>query len=297
MVNCGLIVGSAIGRPKEREDSLEHNVGVSPMTLLDSGGGHHRVMTTLVTRYVRYWADGQIAYGIQDGETIKELDGNFLTGTAAPTGKSTTLDNVKLLAPCEPSKVIAVGRNYQSHLGDRAPLTEPGVFLKLPSAVIATGDAIVIPPGATDVHYEGELVVVIGKPASRITREEAPNYIFGVTAGNDVSERQWQKNDVQWFRAKASDTFAPLGPAIARGLNYNDLKVESRINGEVRQSQRTSDMLFDVETMVSYVSQFITLSPGDVLYTGCPGKTRAMQPGDTVEVEVEGVGILRNTVR
>lgn len=254
-------------------------------------------MATPVTRYVRYWAEGKARYGVLDGDTIQELDGNFLSETVARTGKSAALSSVRLLAPCEPSKVIAVGRNYQSHLGDRAALTEPGVFLKLPSAVIATGETIVIPPGATDVHYEGELVVVIGKTASRVSKGEAPNHIFGVTAGNDVSERQWQKNDVQWFRAKASDTFAPLGPAIAQGLNHNDLKVESRINGEVRQSQRTSDMLFDVETMVSYVSQFITLSPGDVLYTGCPGKTRAMQPGDTVEVEVEGVGTLRNTVR
>ena len=254
-------------------------------------------MTTLVTRYVRFWAEGTAQYGTLEDSTVYGLNENFLSGKAERSGRSFPVEKVRLLAPCEPQKVLAVGRNYQSHLGERAPLAEPGVFLKLPSAVIATGEAIVIPPGATDVHYEGELVLVIGKTASRITKEQAPDYIFGVTAGNDVSERQWQKNDVQWFRAKGSDTFAPLGPAIATGLNYNNLRVESRVNGEVRQSQSTSDMLFDVETMVSFISQYITLSPGDVIYTGCPGKTRPMQSGDVVEVDIEGVGTLRNTVR
>jgi 2-keto-4-pentenoate hydratase/2-oxohepta-3-ene-1,7-dioic acid hydratase in catechol pathway len=147
------------------------------------------------------------------------------------------------------------------------------------------------------VHYEAELVVVIGKRASRLSKADVPSHIFGVTAGNDISERLWQKHDVQWFRAKASDTFGPLGPAIVQGLQYNDLLLESRVNGEVRQSQRTRDMLFDIPTMVSYISQFVTLFAGDVIYTGTPAKTRAMQPGDVVEVEIEGIGVLRNPVR
>jgi 2-keto-4-pentenoate hydratase/2-oxohepta-3-ene-1,7-dioic acid hydratase in catechol pathway len=193
--------------------------------------------------------------------------------------------------------VIAVGRNYKSHLGEKAIPQFPAVFLKLPTCIIGHEDTIVIPPGATDVHYEGELVVVMGKTAKGVSREDAAGYIFGVTAGNDISERIWQKSDVQWFRAKASDTFGPLGPAIVQGLRYNDLLVQSRVNGEVRQSQRTSDMLFDVETIVSYISQFSTLLPGDVIYTGTPMLTRAMHPGDVVEVEIEGIGILRNHVR
>jgi 2-keto-4-pentenoate hydratase/2-oxohepta-3-ene-1,7-dioic acid hydratase in catechol pathway len=155
----------------------------------------------------------------------------------------------------------------------------------------------VIPEGATDVHHEAELVIVIGTTAYRVSKEDAPKYIFGITAGNDVSERVWQRNDVQWFRAKASDTFGPLGPAIVQGLNYDDLLVQCRINGEVVQSQRTCDMLFPVDTIVSYVSQYVTLFPGDIIYTGTPGKTRAMHPGDKVEVEIEGVGTLKNTVR
>ena len=253
-------------------------------------------MASPITRYVRYLTNGKACYGVLEGQTIHELKGNFLHDVT-PTGNALRAGDVRLLAPCEPSKVIAVGRNYKSHLGERTPTAYPSVFLKLPSCIIGPDEAIVIPPGATDVHYEAELVVVIGETASKLSKEDVASHIFGVTAGNDISERVWQKNDVQWFRAKASDTFGPLGPAIVRGLDYNDLLVQSRVNGEVRQSQRTCDMLFDVATMVSYISQFITLFTGDVIYTGTPAQTRAMQPGDVVEVEIEGVGVLRNPVR
>jgi 2-keto-4-pentenoate hydratase/2-oxohepta-3-ene-1,7-dioic acid hydratase in catechol pathway len=126
--------------------------------------------------------------------------------------------------------------------------------------------------------------------------DAAADYVFGVTAGNDVSERDWQRSDLQWLRAKASDAFAPIGPAIVSGLDHNDLLVQTRVNGEIRQSERSSDLIFDIETIVSYVSRYVTLMPGDVIFTGTPGSTRAMQPGDVVEVEVEGVGVLRNTV-
>ena len=253
-------------------------------------------MASSAPRYVRYSTKGKNCYGILEGQSVRELEGNFLYDIA-PTGNVLPLGDVRLLAPCEPSKVLAVGRNYKSHLGERTPTEYPAVFLKLPSCIIGPDEAIVIPPGATDVHYEAELVVVMGKTASKVSKEEVDSHIFGVTAGNDISERVWQKNDVQWFRAKASDTFGPLGPAIVQGLNYNDLLLQSRVNGEVRQSQRTSDMLFNVATMISYISQFITLFTGDVIYTGTPAKTRAMQPGDIVEVEIEGVGVLRNPVR
>lgn len=249
-----------------------------------------------VTHYIRYVAKGKTSYGLLQGNTVRELSGNFLSDTT-PTGTTLPLAEVRLLPPCEPSKVLAVGRNYQSHLGERSAPPTPGVFLKLPSCIIGPEEAIVIPPGATDVHYEAELVVVMGKTASKISKQDVPAHIFGITGGNDVSERIWQKSDVQWFRAKASDTFGPLGPAIVRGLNYNNLLVQSRVNGELRQSQRTCDMLFDVDTIVSFISQFVTLLPGDVIYTGTPAQTRAMKPGDTVEVEIEGVGILRNPVR
>jgi 2-keto-4-pentenoate hydratase/2-oxohepta-3-ene-1,7-dioic acid hydratase in catechol pathway len=246
-------------------------------------------------KYVRYNHAGQTGYGILEENLIRELDGNFLAGAGA-TGKAVRLADVRLLAPVEPSKVIAVGLNYKSHLGERPARPYPGIFLKLPTSIIATEDPIIYPPDAENVHYEGELVLVIGKKAKSIAEADVPDVIFGVTCGNDVSERIWQKNDLQWFRAKGSDTFGPLGPAVVQGLDYNDLQVMTRLNGEVRQCQRTKDLLFSIATIVSYVSRFVTLLPGDVIYTGTPGTTKPMVPGDTVEVEVEGVGILRNKV-
>ena len=238
--------------------------------------------------YVRYLHGERIAYGILEGDVIRELAGNFLADSR-PTGKSVRLADVRLLAPCEPTKVVAVGLNYKSHIGERATPEYPGLFTKLPTSIIGPEQEIVFPPGAEDVHYEGELVAVIGRRASRVSEAEAPKYIFGVTAGNDVSERKWQRADLQWFRAKGSDTFGPLGPAVVTGLDYKDLQLTTRLNGEVRQSQRTSDLLFSV-------SQFVTLLPGDLIYTGTPGSTKAMKPGDVVEVEIEGVGVLRNKV-
>jgi len=248
-----------------------------------------------VTRFVRFSAAGRIGYGILEGETIRELDVSFLAG-GKPTGRNLQLADVRLLAPCQPSKVIAVGLNYRSHIGTRTAPDQPGIFAKLPTSIIGPEDEIHFPPGATDVHYVGELVVIIGKAAKGVSPEEAGRCIFGVTAGNDVSERQWQKGDLQWLRAKGSDTFGPLGPAIVQGLDYDNLKLETRVNGEVRQSQRTSDLLFDVRRIVSYVSQFFTLQPGDAIFTGTPGTTTAMKVGDVVEVEIEGIGILRNRV-
>jgi 2-keto-4-pentenoate hydratase/2-oxohepta-3-ene-1,7-dioic acid hydratase in catechol pathway len=246
-----------------------------------------------VTKYVRYSAHDTVSYGILEGDTIIELSGDIFA-SPKPTGRRTNLEHVKLLAPCEPKKVIAVGLNYKSHLGERPAAAYPGLFAKLPTSIVGPEANIVFPPGANNVHFEGELVVVIGKRAQNVAAADAAQYIFGVTAGNDVSERDWQKQDLQWFRAKASDTFGPLGPAIVKGLNYNDLLLETRVNGTVVQSQRTKDLIFDVHALVSYISQFVTLEPGDVIYTGTPGTTKAMKPGDVVEIEIEGIGVLRN---
>jgi len=247
------------------------------------------------TRYVRYQSDDGVSYGVQEVDTVRQLSAApYLGGT--PTGITVALADVQLLAPAEPSKVYAVGYNYDSHRGDRVLPPHPPIFLKLPTTIIGPGADIVYPEGATDVHYEAELVVVIGKTASKVSVEDASEYIFGITAGNDVSERNWQANDLQWFRGKASDTFGPLGPAIVTGLNYKDLLVQSRLNGKVMQSQRTRDHIHNVDAIVSFISQTSTLYPGDVIYTGTPGSTTAMQPGDVIEIEVEGVGILRNQI-
>lgn len=248
-----------------------------------------------ITKYVRYTVDGQTSYGRVDGATVQQL-------RAAPwidstrTGRTVPLSRVKLLAPATPSKVIAVGLNYQTHLGERSAATYPGLFTKLPTSIIAHEEDVILPPDANNAHYEGEMVIVIGKKASHVSVAEAKQYVFGITVGNDISERDWQKSDLQWFRAKASDTFGPMGPVLITGLNYDDLLLQTRLNGEVVQSQRTKDLIFSVAAQVSYISQYVTLMPGDVIYTGTPGTTKRIVAGDVVEVELEGVGILRNRV-
>jgi 2-keto-4-pentenoate hydratase/2-oxohepta-3-ene-1,7-dioic acid hydratase in catechol pathway len=166
------------------------------------------------------------------------------------------------------------------------------------SALLKPGGEIRIPQGAHNVHYEGELVVVIGAAASHVSAAEAANYIFGFTCGNDVSERDWQKNDLQWWRAKGCDTFAPLGPVIASAdeFDWRQGRIETRVNGSVLQSGSFSELLFDPNMIVSYVSQCVTLYPGDVIYTGTPGSTSALKNSDIVEIEIPGIGILHNRV-
>jgi 2-keto-4-pentenoate hydratase/2-oxohepta-3-ene-1,7-dioic acid hydratase in catechol pathway len=248
-----------------------------------------------VTKYVRYQAGTVTALGILEGENIRELRGD-LFNKPQPTGKTVKLAAVKLLPPVVPGKVIAVGLNYKSHLGERPAATYPGLFAKMPTSIIAHLEDIVLPADAKNAHYEGEMVLVIGKKAHNVSVADAKSYVFGVTAGNDVSERDWQRTDLQWFRAKASDTFGPLGPSIVTGLNIDNLLLQTRLNGEVVQSQRTEDLIFPVDEIVSYISRYVTLNPGDVIYSGTPGTTKQMKAGDVVEIELEGVGILRNKV-
>lgn len=243
--------------------------------------------------YLRYQQGSQTAYGLLDGETIHELAGH-LFDKPVKTGRTLRLEEVTVLTPVEPSKVIAVGLNYKSHLGEASPAEYPGLFSKFPTSLIADGENIVIPGDSTNIHYEGEMVVVIGKEAKNVAPDAVDDHIFGITIGNDVSERAWQRADLQWFRAKGSDTFGPLGPYIVTGLDYSDLLLETRVNGEVRQSSSTELLIFDVPTIVSYVSRYVTLHPGDVIYTGTPGVTRAFKAGDLIEISLEGVGVLRN---
>lgn len=245
--------------------------------------------------FVRFDAGGEVSFGLLEDEAVFPVRGNIFEEYEILPG-SIPLSDVRLLVPVVPSKVIAVGLNYQSHLGSREPAEYPGLFAKYPTSLVGPEDPIVRPPDSRNLHYEGEMVVVIGKEAKNVAEAEAMEYVFGVTAGNDVSERDWQGADLQWFRAKASDSFGPVGPAIATGLDPDDLLLQTRVNGEVRQSERTEDLLFDVRTIVSYVSRYVTLLPGDLIFTGTPGSTQALEPGDVVEVELEGVGILRNAV-
>jgi 2-keto-4-pentenoate hydratase/2-oxohepta-3-ene-1,7-dioic acid hydratase in catechol pathway len=237
-------------------------------------------------------------HGILDGETVRELPGGLFDSNA-PTGVTHKLAEVKLLYPVQPGKILAVGLNYKSHLGSRPQPAHPEMFYKPTSALQNPDDPIVIPHDATDVHSEGEMVVVVGRKLHKAEPDEARDAVFGVTAGNDVSDRNWQhgeKKDLQWWRAKGSDTFAPLGPAILAGSDYGKLLLQTRINGEVVQKQYTSDLIFDVPAILSWVSGWVTLLPGDIIYTGTPGNTRKMSPGDVVEVELEHVGVLKSPV-
>jgi 2-keto-4-pentenoate hydratase/2-oxohepta-3-ene-1,7-dioic acid hydratase in catechol pathway len=248
---------------------------------------------------LRFERDGRIAFGLVHGSEVEELRGG-LFDSPVPSGKAHPLGELKILAPCAPPKILAVGLNYKSHLGTRPAPTNPEIFYKPITALQHPNEPIVLPPDAQDVHFEGELVVVMGKTVRNASRDEAAAAVFGVTCGNDVSDRNWQRGanaDRQWWRAKGCDTFAPLGPWVVTGLNYGDLGLRTLVNGEVLQEQRTSDLIFNVPETVSFISRYVTLTPGDLIYTGTPGNTRKMQAGDVVEVEIENIGVLRNPVK
>jgi 2-keto-4-pentenoate hydratase/2-oxohepta-3-ene-1,7-dioic acid hydratase in catechol pathway len=250
-------------------------------------------------KYARYEAHGEIAYGVVEGDSVKEI-------TAAPfedhqvTDHTHGLSEVTLLAPVVPGKIVAIGLNYKSHLGDREPPKVPEPFYKTTSALIGPDDPIIIPREAIEegvnVQPEAEFTLVIGKRCKRASRADALSYVLGYTCGNDVSARDWQRNDLQWWRAKSSDTFAPIGPFIVSDLDPSNVRLICRINGEVVQDQLTSDLLYDVPRIIEFVSSMITLEPGDVIMTGTPGSPGNIHAGDVVEVEVEGVGVLRNPV-
>lgn len=266
---------------------------------LVAGAGAAAAADNDVTRFVRFQKGSSISYGILDGDSIQPISAEPFR-SSRKTGGRQQLKDVKLLTPVVPSKVLAVGLNYKSHVGSQTPPSRPEIFYKPITCLRNPGDSIVIPGDAQNVHYEGEMVLVIGKPLSHVSLDEARAGIFGVCCGNDVSERDWQggpSKDLQWWRAKGTDTFGPLGPVLARGLNYGDLLLQTRLNGDVVQKQRTSDLLFDCPTIVSFISKYVALLPGDVIYTGTPGATRKMKPGDSVEVDIEGIGVLKNPVQ
>ncbi|MBS1788536.1 MAG: fumarylacetoacetate hydrolase family protein [Acidobacteria bacterium] len=253
---------------------------------------------TAVEKYVRFERAGRTAYGRLEGDAVRELTGSFLAG-GNPTRVVHPLKSVTLLVPCEAPKIIAVARNYKSHIGNTPPPPRVENFFK-PITCLQRHDApIIYPTDAKNLHYEGELVLVIGKMIRNASREQAREAIWGVTCGNDVSERDWQNGankDIQWWRAKGADTFGPAGPCVARGLDYGNLMLRTRLNGQVVQEASTKDLIYDCETIVSVTSRYVTLTPGDLIYTGTPGVTKPMKPGDIVEVEIEGVGVLRNRV-
>jgi 2-keto-4-pentenoate hydratase/2-oxohepta-3-ene-1,7-dioic acid hydratase in catechol pathway len=261
-------------------------------------------------RVARFAQGGDPRYGVvelaEDGgpnpETIAVVTGDPLAGPVHYTGERVPLADVRLLAPVIPrSKVVAVGRNYAAHaaeLGGDVP-PEPLTFLKPNTSVIGPGEAIVRPVETSDLHYEGELAVVIGRICRRVPVERVPEVVFGYTIANDVTCRDLQQTDDQWTRAKGFDTFCPLGPWIVTHLSLpetDDLDVVTTLNGEVKQDGNTSQMVYKVAGIVSFVSSYTTLLPGDVILTGTPAGVGPMAPGDEVSVSISGIGILTNPV-
>jgi 2-keto-4-pentenoate hydratase/2-oxohepta-3-ene-1,7-dioic acid hydratase in catechol pathway len=248
-------------------------------------------------RLVRFRFGDRIATGVVEGDAVRALAGTFFENPV-PSGEEIPLDDVRLLAPILPSKVVCLGRNYAAHaaeFGGEVP-EEPVVFLKPSTSVSGPGDPIPLPPISNRVDYEGELAVVIGRIARNVRAEETFRYILGYTCGNDVTLRDLQKKDEQWARAKGFDGSCPLGPWVETELDPIDVHLETRVNGEVRQSASTSDMVFGVATIIEFVTAFMTLLPGDVIMTGTPEGVGKLEPGDRVEVVIDGIGVLLNPV-
>ena len=256
-------------------------------------------------KIARFRVARRVAFGVVEGDEIIEIRGSIysrfrLTDTQHP------LSAVKILPPTDPREIWGPGVNFADHLEtaalalgkDVVPIPEhPQPWQKARNSLTGTGDPIIIPKDSTgEVHYEGEVVAVIGKNCRRVTSAQAKRYILGFTCGNDVSERTWQKGDFSFWRAKGADTFAPVGPWIETECDPQQLEIVVRLNTEEVQRFRTNDMLFSFDDIVSYISQSVTLRPGDLVFSGCAGVTGAIKPGDTVEVEVEEIGLLRNPV-
>ena len=262
-----------------------------------------------ITRYVRFTQSGNTSYGILDGQTVRELDGDFLED-ARPTGKTFPLASVKLEIPLDPSKVSKVlGVALNSNLPGGPPLSvrHTRLFAKMPTSLNAHEGGVELPPEAMNLNFEGELVIIIGKKARHVSVDDAEDYIFGYSVGNDFSENTWYKELAQLKEptrliSKSTDTWACLGPVIAKGVDWRDLQIEVRLNGDTVAKGRTKYMRNDVRELVSYISRYMTLLPGDVIYTGTvapavlPGKRHEMQVGDVVEVEIEDIGLLRNKI-
>ena len=256
-------------------------------------------------RIARFTTGADPRFALVEGEPGDEelvvISGDPLYQPTQPTGERVRLaeDGVRLLAPVIPrSKVVGVGRNYAEHaaeLGNAVP-TSPLLFLKPNTSVVGPDDPVVLPDWSEQVEHEAELAVVIGKVTRNVAPDEALSKVFGFTVANDVTARDVQRTDGQWTRAKGFDSSCPLGPWIVPGLDVDDLAVRSRVNGETRQDGRTSQMVFDVAYLVSYVSEVFTLLPGDVILTGTPAGVGPLRERDVVEVEVEDIGVLRNPV-
>jgi len=250
-------------------------------------------------RFYRIEHDGRPRHVVEEGGEWRLVEGDIFTGFDA--GDRVGSAPTRLLAPVEPSKIVCVGLNYKDHAAEqKKPLpAEPLIFIKPSTCVIGPGDGIVLPPGAGRVDHEAEAAVVIGRRASSVREEDAHAYVFGLTCVNDVTARALQEKGVGYTRAKGFDTFAPVGPCIAQGLDYTSpagLAVEAWVNGARRQGSSTRELIFPIPRLVAFISAIMTLLPGDIISTGTPSGIGPLAAGDTVTVKVEGVGELTNPV-
>ena len=246
---------------------------------------------------VRYAYDGFEGYGAIEGDEVHAIVGDIF-GPHKVGDVVAPLSEVRLLAPVRPSKIVCIGRNYRAHAAEmKADVpTQPLLFLKPPSSLIGPGDTILLPAQSSRVEHEGELAVIIGRRAKDVPWNTALTYVFGCACANDVTARDLQRSDGQWTRGKGFDTFCPIGPWIKTNLDTAAVGVRTRVNGHVRQDGHTRDLVFDVPYLVSYISKVMTLEPGDVILTGTPEGVGPLEAGDSVEVEIDGLGVLSNPV-
>ena len=253
---------------------------------------------TPAQRYVRIAREGSPAYGVVEDAEVAVIEPHPFAPNR-PTGERLPLEGLRLLAPVIPSKLVCVGKNYHAHaaeFGGEVP-DEPLFFLKPSSTVIGPGEPILLPTDRSDeVHHEAELAVVVGALLQRVGPDEAAAGILGYTAANDVTARDLQRRESQWFRAKGFDSFCPLGPAIATGLDPSKLAVRCYVDDQLRQDGTTADLVWDVPTLLAEISQIMTMLPGDVVLTGTPAGVGPLLPGETVRVEIDGIGALENPV-
>ena len=249
-------------------------------------------------KIARYIHESRVNFGIVEDGQVQELKSPPFSGIES-SQKSYPLTNVIMLPPVEPTKIIGVGLNYADHareLGLKPPETPP-LFMKPPSSLIAHGEEITYPRASVELNYEAELAIICGTRCKDVSIESARHNIFGYTCANDITARDLQRLDGQWTRAKGFDTFCPLGPFTSTDLNPNNLRVELKLNGQLRQSSTTKNMIFSCSEIFSYVSHIMTLNPGDVILTGTPPGVGFLKVGDAVEVEIENIGVLSNTVQ
>lgn len=247
-------------------------------------------------RFFRINYNGGPRHVVEEGGAWRLVEGSLFDRYEA--GDVIPSDGHRLLAPIEPSKIVAVGLNYKDHAAEQnKPLpAEPMIFIKPSTAVIGPGDPIVLPPGVGRVDHEAEAGVVIGRHAWHVSEQDAHQYIFGITCVNDVTARELQRKDIQYTRAKGFDSFAPVGPCVAAGLDYDALGVEGWVNGSRRQSSSTRELIFPIGKLIAFISSVMTLLPGDIIATGTPAGIGPLAPGDRVTIKVEGVGELTNPV-